>query len=102
MARERTTLELVETGMQGEYAANPSSDALLELGMVHTHMRHLNEAIPELWAAMHGRSGLENLAIVAEFGSRLFQDYRYDTLALEQIIADGEDRAEAKQQRAAA
>lgn len=69
--RQPTTLERIETTCYDTIATSDDMyeirDAMTELGMTHLAMEpgKLKLAMTELWASMHGRSGLENLGIVA-------------------------------------
>jgi hypothetical protein len=69
--RQPTTLERIETACYDTIATSGDTyevrDAMTALGMTHLAMEpgKLPLAMRELWASMHGRTGLENLGIVA-------------------------------------
>lgn len=69
--RADTTLAILEEANLATIATADSPyavrDALVELGLVHLQMEpaKLAQAMQEIWAGMHGRSGIENLGIVA-------------------------------------
>ncbi len=44
------------------------ADVLLGLGLTHLRMHEFRRAAHEIWAAMHGRTGMQNLGTVALLG----------------------------------
>ena len=73
--REFTALEKREHACYEQLATAEniyaSRDALLELGFTHLAMEQgkLTQAIQEIWSSMYSRAPIENLAIIARFGS---------------------------------
>ncbi len=67
----KSTLEMTEAACYETIATAEDPykvrDALTELGFVHLSMElgKFPQAMQEIWASMRGRSGLENLGIIA-------------------------------------
>ena len=67
----KSTLEIIEdycyTTIATAKSPDEMRDALTELGFVHLAMEpsKIPLAIQEIWASMHGRSGIQNLGIIA-------------------------------------
>lgn len=81
---ERASLSTLAT-VDNSYDAR---DILVELGLTHLQMEpeKLFQAFQEIWAGMHGRSGIENLGIVATvFGT--MSNNTYNPLTQEYAVA---------------
>ena len=52
----QSTLEVAQTPTEG-------ANALVELGIAHLEQREYTAGLKELWAGMHGHTGMNNIAI---------------------------------------
>ena len=96
--RRPTTLERRQTALYDTLATTDNTyegrDALVELGFTHLAMEpgKMKQAAREIWAGMHGRSGMENLGIVARVATYISAGAR-DPETLEYADALRRDRA---------
>lgn len=103
--REPTLLEIMEDTLNNQISVSDDphevKDALTELGLTHVSMGpgRMRRGMQEIWAGMHGRSGLENLGIIARVASGLVS-LPNNYLTNEQQVAFNQDRDAARQQHA--
>lgn len=103
--RKPTVLEVTEKNCYEVIATsddpNEIHDAITGLGVIHLAMEpaKFKQAMKEIWAGAHGRTNIENLAIVAHIAGYLSTGYN-DPFTLEYAAAQRADREAAKQPHA--